>query len=181
MSPNAILRYHANLKLRPSAASLLTVAVEQPSRSVFFSMSLIPTAAKEKLPKGFTYPLGAKAISTALEGIPALEDSRIWFSRQDEYLAQAWRQKIASLGEVTLLKVEKAHFGGGREIRVYAVPSEYSKAARALVLSEFPRIRQALISGGGSGQVAVILSLEESAENIRRKDRSGGEDHSLLG
>jgi hypothetical protein len=140
-----------------------------------FSMSLVPTAAKDKLPKGFTYPLGAKAISTALEGIPALEDSRFWFSWRDEYWASAWRQKIASLGEVTLLKIEKAHFGDGREIHVYAVPSEYSEAARAHVLSEFPRVRNALMSGGGSARVSVTMILSGSAQNTRRNDRSGGD------
>ncbi len=138
-------------------------------------MSLIPTAAKDKLPKGFTYPLGAEAISTALEGIPALEDSRMWFSWRDEYWASAWRQKIASLGEVTLLKIEQAHFGDGREIHVYALPSQYSEAARARVLSEFPRVRQALISGGGSPRVSVTMNLAESAQNTRLKDRSGGD------
>lgn len=138
-------------------------------------MGLIPTAAKDKLPKGFTYPLGAEAISTALEGIPALEDSRFWFSWRDEYWASAWRQKIASLGEVTLLKIEKAHFGDGREIHVYAVPSEFSEAARARVLSELPRIRNALLSWGGSARVSVTMILSESAQNTRLKDRSGSD------
>jgi hypothetical protein len=175
MSPNPILLYHANLKLRSSAASLFTVVVVQPSRSSSFPMSLIPTAAKDRLPKGYTYPLGAEAISTALEGIPALEDSRIWFSWRDEYWASAWRQKIASLGEVNLLKIEKACFGDGREIRVYAVPSEYSESARAHVLSEFLRVRNALISGGGSARVSVTMILSESAQNTRLKDRSCGD------
>ena len=138
-------------------------------------MGLIPTAAKDKLPKGFTYPLGAEAISTALEGIPALEDSRIWFSWRDEYWASVWRQKIESLGEVTLLKIEKAHFGDGREIHVHAVPSEFSEAARARVLSEFPRVRNALMGGGGSARVSVTMILADSAQNNRLKDRSGGD------
>jgi len=77
---------------------------------------MIPTASKDRLPEGFTYPWGAQAISTALEGAPGLEDARIWFSWRDQFWASEWRQKIAELGEIILLEVGPRYLGGfGRQ------------------------------------------------------------------
>lgn len=128
-------------------------------------MTLIRTAAKERLPKGFSYPLGAEAISTALQGIAALHTASLWFSWRDGYWASAWRQKIAALGEVTLLTIDDSYFGRPRDVRVYAVPSGYSIAARERLLSEFPRVRNALMAGNSSMQVFVTMSLAESVNN----------------
>ena len=128
----------------------------------------IPTAAKERLPKGFTYPLGAQAISVALDSVPGLEDARLWFSWRDEYWASEWRQKIAALGEVILLEVADSCLGPGRAVRVYAVPSEYSLAARATLLSELPRVRRVLADGetaGGSLRVRITFDLGAAVKN----------------
>lgn len=128
-------------------------------------MNLIRTAAKERLPKGYSYPLGAEAISNALKGITVLHDASLWFSWRDEYWSSTWRQKIAALGELTLLTIDDSYLGRAREVRVYAVPSGFSIAARERLLSEFPRVRNALIAGDSSMQVSVTLSLAESANN----------------
>jgi hypothetical protein len=64
------------------------------------SMILIPTAKKQRLPKGFSYPLGAEAISAAFAGVPQLENASLWFSWRDEYWASEWRRRIDALGEV---------------------------------------------------------------------------------
>lgn len=129
---------------------------------------LIPTAAKERLPSGFSYPMGAQGLSTALQDIPLLETARIWFSWRDEYWASEWRQKIAAQGEVTLLEISDSYAGHGRDLRVYAVPSEYSMAARERLLSEFPRVRRSLMAAGdflGSLRISVTLRLADSRAN----------------
>jgi hypothetical protein len=129
-------------------------------------MTLIPTAAKDRLPKGFSYPLGAQAISVALEGIPVLGDARFWFSWRDEYWASEWREKIEALGQVTLLQVSDCFVSHGRDVRVYAVPSEYSASARERLTAELPRVRRALLAAGdslGSSRVTVTLNLAEAA------------------
>jgi hypothetical protein len=134
-------------------------------------MATFPTATKERLPKGFTYPLGAQAIVAALGSVPGLEGARLWFSWRDEYWASEWRQKIAALGEVILLEVADSCLGPGRDVRVYAVPSEYSLAARARLLSELPRVRRVLTDGGASGElprVRITFDLRAAVKNAPR-------------
>ena len=129
-------------------------------------MISIPTAAKDRLPKGFSYPLGAQAISVALEGIDLLGDAKFWFSWRDEYWASEWRQKIKALGQVTLLEIADSYVSHGRDVRVYAVPSEYSVSARERLTAEFPMVRRALLAAGdslGSSRVTVTLNLAEAA------------------
>lgn len=133
---------------------------------------LIPTAAKERLPKGFSYPLGAQAISVALDSVPVLQDARLWFSWRDEYWASEWQQKIAALGEVILLEVADSCLGPGCAVRVYAVPSEYSLAARERLLAELPRVRRVLTDGGASGElprVRITFDLGEAMRNAPRR------------
>jgi hypothetical protein len=133
---------------------------------------LIPTATKERLPKGFSYPLGAQAISVALDSVPVLQDARLWFSWRDEYWASEWQQKIAARGEVILLEVADSCLGPGRDVRVYAVPSEYSQAARERLLAELPRVRRVLTDGGTSGELPrlrITFDLGEAMRNAPRR------------
>jgi len=135
-------------------------------------MATFPTAAKEPLPKGFTYPLGAQAISAALGSVPGLENGRLWFSWRDEYWASEWRQKIAARGEVILLEVADSCLGPGRDVREYAVPSDYSLAVRARLLSELPRVRRVLTDGGASVElprVKITFDLGGAVKNEPRR------------
>jgi hypothetical protein len=110
-------------------------------------MHLIPTARKEKLPKGFSYPLGAESISEAFEGVPHLQNATIWFDWRDEYWASRWRKKIKSHGSVKLLDVGASALSGEPVLRLYSVPSEYSLLAREHLLTELPRVRLKLLAG----------------------------------
>lgn len=127
-------------------------------------MHLIPTTRKEKLPKGFSYPLGAEGISEAFDGVPHLEKATIWFDWRDEYWASSWRKKIESRGSVKLLEVGICPLSGEPVLHVYSVPSEYSSAAREHLLAELPRVREKLSSGSHppkAGRIMVTLSLSE--------------------
>ncbi len=127
---------------------------------------------KQRLPKGYSYPLGAQAIVAALGSVPGLEGAQLWFSWRDEYWASEWKQKIAALGEVILMEVADSCLGPGRDVRVYAVPSEYSLAARARLLSELPRVRRVLTDGdasGGSLRVKIIFDLGGAVKNEPRR------------
>ncbi len=135
-------------------------------------MPLIPTASKDRLPEGFTYPWGAQAISTALEGVPGLEEARLWFSWRDEFWASEWRQKIAELGEITLLEVGPSYLGEGQDVRAYAVPSDYSMAARERLVSESPKLRLALAAGSGPRErprLSIKLHLATAIRNPPRE------------
>lgn len=124
-------------------------------------MRIIPTAMKEKLPKGFSYPLGAKAISEGL-GLVVIDKATLWFCWRDEYWASSWRDKIDRLGTVTLLEVSTAPFSADPVLRVYAVPSEYSLIARDHLLAELARVQKELLLKAPAERlkpVTVKLSL----------------------
>jgi hypothetical protein len=142
-------------------------------------MHLIPTARKEKLPKGFSYPLGAKAISEGFDGIPCLAEATIWFDWRDEYWASHWRKKIKSRGSVKLLEVGASPLSGKPVLWVYSVPSECSSIAREHLLAELPRVRRQLLAGGRaakSARIIVTLSLSEAeaaANKLLQATRGG--------
>jgi hypothetical protein len=129
-----------------------------------FDMSLIPTARKDKLPKGFVYPLGAEAISAALEGIPQFDRAEITFSWRDEFWVSRWRKRLQARGVVTLLRVAYWEFAGpGRwRLDVYSVPSQYSALAREHFRIELLRVHReflAISSASKSFQTAITFDL----------------------
>jgi len=129
------------------------------------SMDLIPTARKEKLPKGFSYPLGAKAICEALNAIPQAENARLWFEWRDEYWASKWQKRLAARGSITLFHIAYAEYFGYWDIRVYSVPSEYSVSARQYLLTALERVRGELLAAGIESRhhhATVKLSLSEA-------------------
>jgi hypothetical protein len=140
-------------------------------------MHLIPTSRKEKLPKGFSYPVGAESISEAFDGVPHLEKATIWFGWRDEYWASDWRKKIESRGSVKLLEVGASPLSGEPVVYVYSVPSEYSVVARQHLLAELPRVRRQLFAAGQlskTGRTSVTLNLSgvEAAANNRTQRTS---------
>jgi hypothetical protein len=96
---------------------------------------MIPTHSKAKLPKGFSYPLGAAKISTELGAIPQTESIALTFEWKDTHWASSWRKRIKDLGVVTLIEVTYWDYFNEWRVFVYAVPSEYNVAAREFLLS----------------------------------------------
>jgi hypothetical protein len=140
-------------------------------------MRLIPTTRKEKLPKGFSYPLGAEAISAALDCVPQLGNATFWFKWRDEYWASEWRQKLKTLGDVKLLEVGHSPLSGERVLRVYSVPSDWSVVARDRLLAELPQVRRKLLAGGHTSRalrIVVALSLSKAEGSANRVERTGG-------
>jgi hypothetical protein len=138
-------------------------------------MRLIPTARKEKLPEGFSYPLGAESISEALDTVPPLQNATIWFNWRDEYWASSWRKKMESLGSFKLLEVGASPLSGEPVLRVYSVPSEYSLVAREHLLAELPRVRRQLLAGGRVARevpIRVTLNLSEAEAAANPQDRA---------
>src|SRR5882724_6416542 len=76
-------------------------------------MELIKTAKKEKLPKGFSYPLGAEALCAALDGIQQFDKALLWFSWRDEFWVSRWRKRLQALGPILLLKISYSEYFGG--------------------------------------------------------------------
>ncbi|MVF14925.1 hypothetical protein FT643_22585 [Ketobacter sp. MCCC 1A13808] len=95
---------------------------------------MIRTNRKSKLPKGFAYPLGAEKISEALNGIPQAGSAVLTFEWRDEFWASKWRERVASLGVVTLIHASYWDRWDEWRLFVYAVPREYNAAAREHLL-----------------------------------------------
>jgi len=140
-------------------------------------MRLIPTGTKERLPKGFSYPLGAEAISGALDGVPQLDSATFSFVWRDEYWASEWRQKLKARGHVKLLEVDHSPLSGERVLRVYSVPSDYSVVARDHLLAELPEVRRKLLVGDRPSKalrIVVTLSLSKAERAANPQGRANG-------
>jgi hypothetical protein len=139
---------------------------------------LIPTTRKEKLPEGFSYPLGAEAISAGLEGIPQFDVAEIWFHWRDEYWVSRWRKRLDGHGVITLLRVSYFEYSEHWHIDVYSVPAQYSAMARQHLLAELPRIH-AELSAAGPASKRVRLSVAFSLSQIDAVVRERGARRAL--
>jgi hypothetical protein len=91
-------------------------------------MEPITTTRKEKLPKGYSYPLGAEALSQALIGVPQYSMLSITFNWRDTFWASEYQNKLKALGQIKI--VELNPWGMEWRIFVSAVPAEHSHAVR---------------------------------------------------
>src|SRR5690349_20148813 len=107
-------------------------------------MVLIPTRYKERLPAGYSYPVGAQALSTALEGVPCYADQALAFCWKDVFWASQYQARIASEGELVVLE---AHYFYEWSLRVNSVPGALASDLReALIESALPELARTLSS-----------------------------------
>jgi hypothetical protein len=101
---------------------------------------MIKTAYKNKLPKGYSYPVGAEIISAGLSGVPQYDKLDIIFWPRDEYWVSSYNQKIKEAGDIVVLKVSYA------SIRINSVPSAFKKDASEKIVSQIlPVLRERLL------------------------------------
>jgi hypothetical protein len=138
-------------------------------------MSLIRTARKDSLPKDFSYPLGAEAISEAFRGIPQFGHGKIVFKCRDEFSASLWRRRIQSRDLVTLLEIRNWDRWDDWSVCVYAVPAKHETLARERLGPELARVREELSAAANSAKsfrTSVTLDLaageKESAKPAAR-------------
>lgn len=98
---------------------------------------MIRTTSKEKLPKGFSYPVGAGVISSALQGVPQFSLAAIHFSWKDTFWASRYNEKLKALGQITILDVNYSARWYEWRISVHAVPSAHKQAANAQLQRSF--------------------------------------------
>jgi hypothetical protein len=96
-------------------------------------MQLITTIRKEKLPKGYSYPLGAEALSRALTGVPQYSMLSITFNWRDTFWASDYQANLKALGRIKI--VELNPWGLDWRIFVNAIPVDQSHEARAQLIS----------------------------------------------
>lgn len=110
-------------------------------------MDLIPTRSRAKLRKGWSYPIGAEAITLALSGIPQWSGFELSFHPGDARMDEHGR----TVAKVWFRRLERNHstphflsrlYEPGWGLYVYSVPSPERHAIREqLLASGLPQIR----------------------------------------
>ena len=135
-------------------------------------MKLIKTVRKEKLPKGFSYPIGAQALSEALQGIPQFDDIELWFSWRDEFWVSRWQKRLQARGTLSLLQASYSpHLGW--YLYLYSVPSDYTVSAREHLLAELPRIRRQMSVAASNPNGFITRVTFEMSEIDAAAKRNG--------
>ena len=96
---------------------------------------MIPTLNKERLPKGFSYPLGAKTVSEVIGGIPQAENISLCFRWRDEFWVSKWRKRVEERGTVKLVEAHIVLWDNEWRIYIYSVPSDCNMVARQFLLN----------------------------------------------
>jgi hypothetical protein len=112
---------------------------------------MIKTRVKEKLPRGYSYPVGAEIISVGLSEVPQYEELQINFWMQDEYWASSYNRKIKEAGDIIVLEAQYFSYswGSGWKIRINSVPSAFKKDASEKIISQvLPVLRERLLKAG---------------------------------
>lgn len=94
---------------------------------------MLQTQSKEKLPKGHSYPIGAEALSVALEGIPQFNSIILSFWHKDEFWTSSYNQKLKGGGEIAVLRAEYGSPFYEWRIHVCSVPSTVKKIATGAI------------------------------------------------
>lgn len=123
-------------------------------------MARIPTKGKDKLPRGWSYPIGGEQVSSALAEIPQYGVLNLSFRRHPTLFASEIARAVKALQPIPVLRAGYRHlrpivphgispiaddyYDEAWELEVYAVPAtQRSDAASALMASPdgFNRIR----------------------------------------
>lgn len=115
-------------------------------------MELIPTKYKNKIPKGFSFPIGAKDISISLQGIPQYSKFELTFHDRDTFWASKFNERIKEKGSITVIEISYYRSKGNNStpndwkesgysdpkwmVSVYALPSEYRSKTKAQLLEK---------------------------------------------
>lgn len=133
---------------------------------------MIPTRYRAKLPRGFSYPVGAGIISDALAAMPHVEELSIVFYNHCG-ISAGFRRVLAERSPFTLLEalynpaskpglraansmIERGWYDEKWELRVYPVLSDSRHLAEGLIREvALPAVAAWLKSSGRSGWAAT--------------------------
>lgn len=153
---------------------------------------MLQTSYKNKLPHGWSYPMGAEELSEWLEGVEGAAQSPLHFSdyqiRNSRYRLNRFKDMPYQILGITysrpLIKSD-LQFLASRgqddqwEVRVDPVPSEHRARIHACVVSEgLPQIRkwleQTRILEIGQGRGFCRLLYQEGSQRIILERKQGG-------
>jgi hypothetical protein len=149
-------------------------------------MTAQPTHHKDDLPKGWSYPVGAELLSSALTGVPGALDQPFWFSARSDFRTKRFQATRAANEPYEILQASYGRgqiFGDRRiplwEVHVYAVPSRIRSVARtALMLRGLIELRDWLLMprtdvalDGGAMFAVLMRELDPSFISRARGSR----------
>jgi len=110
---------------------------------------------RERLPRGWSFPLGAEILTEALAGVPHGVSEPLWFTHSEPMWLKDRRKRESDDLPLRVLEVEFTTWTLGLEspperplwtIRVGSVPSQLRQWTRACLISEaLPRVRRWLL------------------------------------
>lgn len=132
---------------------------------------MIPTGYKSQIPKTHSYPLGAKAISDALVGVPQWPLLKINFSRKG-FVRDRWPESS--------LEVLSICYAGSWEIYVNPVPRPLKHEVQVKLIAEaLPKIRKWLESNPQSldreGGHRLTFFFDELSSELTTEEYSSSE------
>jgi hypothetical protein len=148
---------------------------------------IIPTRSKKKLRLTLSYPVGAKAISEALIGVPQFDELTLvfWFYNQQgsrstvggpfSVLEAEFSGPLRSFS-ASMDMVEKGYHCPKWTITVYAIPRSLRHLIQGKILSKaLPSVRSWLIANPHSiereGYNAISFSFDELKSELTSKKR----------
>lgn len=136
---------------------------------------MIPTGRKSKIPKTHSYPLGAKALSDALVGVPQWDYLKINFCRTWQGFAKS---RIPCAPYVVLsVSYDGYGYGLGWTMQVSPVPRLLKHKVQVKLIAEaLPKIRKWLESNPGSldreGGRRLTFFFEELSGDLTTEEYS---------
>ena len=130
---------------------------------------LIPTHYKEKLPKEWSYPVGAEIILHHLSGIKLSDPIDISFNWRGEYWYSKYQKTVKTLGVIKILECRSSLFHSGLALYVYGVPSKIKQEVRSSIEQNvFPRLYRWLSKATNKSTFVVSLNLKTNKIEIKK-------------
>jgi hypothetical protein len=153
------------------------------------SPHIFPTRDRPKHSKLMAYPIGAEALSRALDGVPQHRELSCGFwagnphheqhKRALLYFMAVTYEKVARSFHHSQTSAERGVFDPRWEIQVYAVPVETRAAIKRLLVDDVlpnivhPWLTQKAALTGRTGGAALILYYDREKDVITSEAREG--------
>jgi hypothetical protein len=150
---------------------------------------IFPTRDRPKVSKLLAYPIGAEALSRALDGVPQHGDITCDFFAGNPHHEQHKRallyfmavtyEKFARSFHHSQASAERGVFDPRWQIHVYAVPAQTRAAIKRLLLDDVlpnivhPWLKQKASLTGRTGGAALVLHYDRENDVITSESREG--------
>ena len=129
-------------------------------------MEIISTRHKEKIPKGFSYPIGAEKLSESILSYVKDDEAEVSFWVKDEYWASSFNEKIKNEEPIKIIHIqyyvprthhsssnsmiESGHYEPKWKIRINSVPTKYVSSVKKMLLKALQTEAVSWLKGNNS-------------------------------